>query len=149
MLKEFREFVMKGNVIDMAIGIIIGLAFGKIVTSLVEDVIMPPIGLLLGKVDFSNLYVNLTGESYPTLAAAKQAGAATINYGLFANTVLNFLVVAFAVFMMVRWINRLRRNNVEAPETTRECQYCLSSIPLAATRCPHCTSQLDAMNAAE
>lgn len=140
---------MKGNVIDMAVGIIIGLAFGKIVASLVEDIIMPPIGLLLGKVDFSNLYANLSGGSYPSLAAAKQAGAATINYGVFANTVLNFLVVAFAVFILVRAINRMRRNQVEAAAKTRACPYCLSTIAIEATRCPNCTSQIEAAAAAE
>ncbi len=147
MFKDFKEFVMKGNVVDMAVGIIIGVAFGKIITSLVEDIIMPPIGLLLGKVDFSNLYFNLSGESYPTLAAAKQAGAVTINYGIFANTVLNFLVIAFAVFVMVRWLNRLRRDQVAEEENTRACPFCLSSIPLEATRCPQCTSQIEALNA--
>ena len=148
MFKEFRQFILRGNVMDMAIGIIIGVAFGKIVTSLVQDVIMPPIGLLLGKVDFSNLFINLSGKSYPTLAAAKQAGAATVNYGLFANTVLDFLVIAFAVFMIVRWTNRLRRNQVETAVETQACPYCLSSIPLKATRCPQCTSQIESLSGA-
>lgn len=147
MFKEFKQFIMKGNVMDMAVGIIIGVAFGKIVTSFVQDVIMPPIGLLLGKVDFSNLFISLSGESYPTLAAAKQAGAPTVNYGLFTNTVLDFLVVAFAVFVIVRWTNRLRRNEMEAAVEMQECAYCLSSIPLRATRCPHCTSQIEPLSA--
>ena len=147
MIKEFKEFIMKGNVIDMAVGIIIGLAFGKIVTSLVEDIIMPPIGLLLGKVDFSNLYINLSGNTYPSLAAAKQAGAATISYGLFINTLLNFLVVAFAVFMLVKWVNHMRGNKTEAAVTTKPCPYCLSKIPLEATRCPQCTSQINPADA--
>lgn len=142
--KEFREFIMRGNVVDMAVGIIIGAAFGKIVTSLVNDILMPPLGLLLGKVDFANLFVNLSGTRYDTLAKAKEAGAATINYGLFINTVLDFIIVALAIFLMIRGINRLRRKPEEAPAapTTRECPYCFSSIPIKATRCPHCTSQL-------
>lgn len=147
LLKEFKQFVMKGNVIDMAVGIIIGVAFGKIVTSFVQDVIMPPIGLLLGKVDFSNLFINMSGGSYPTLAAAKQAGAVTVNYGLFINNVLDFVVVAFAVFMVVRWTNRLRSNQAEAAVDTKECPHCLSSIPLKATRCPQCTSQIEPLSA--
>lgn len=149
MLKQFKEFIMKGNVVDMAVGIIIGLAFGKIVTSLVEDIIMPPIGLLLGKVDFSNLFINLSGKSYPTLAAAKQAGAATVNYGLFCNTVLNFLIVASAVFMIVRLTNRFKGAQPAAAPSTRPCPYCLSNIPLEATRCPQCTSQIEPSTAAK
>jgi len=143
-LKEFKEFAMRGNVLDMAIGIIIGTAFGKVVTSMVNDVLMPPIGLLLGKVDFSNLFINLSGQPYATLADAKAAGAATINYGLFLNTVLDFIIVAFAVFLLVRQINRLKRQPQAAPAapTTKECPYCLSVIPIKATRCPHCTSEL-------
>jgi large conductance mechanosensitive channel len=141
MLKEFKEFAMRGNVIDMAVGIIIGAAFGRIVTSLVNDIIMPPIGLILGEVDFSSLFINLTGASYASLQQAKAAGAATINYGLFLNAVLDFLIVAFVLFLLVRQINRLKRQPAAAP-TSKECPYCLSSIPLKATRCPHCTSQL-------
>jgi large conductance mechanosensitive channel len=143
MLKEFKEFAMRGNVVDLAVGFIMGAAFGKIVTSLVEDVIMPPIGVLLGRVDFSNLFVSLTGRHYATLAEAKKAGAATINYGMFVNTILNFVIVAFAVFLLVRVINRLRRQQAPAP-ATKDCPYCRSAIPLAATRCPQCTSQLEA-----
>ncbi len=145
MLKEFKEFALRGNVIDLAIGVIIGGAFGKIVTSLINDVIMPPIGLLLGGVDFANLFINLSGGEYATLADAQAAGAATINYGLFINTILDFIVVALIVFLLVRQINRMRRQEEAPPAepTTRECPYCLSTIPLKATRCPHCTSQLE------
>lgn len=149
LFKEFKQFVMKGNVIDMAVGIIIGMAFGKIVSSLVQDIIMPPIGLLLGKVDFSNLFINLSGGSYSTLAAAKQVGAATLNYGVFINTILDFLVVAFAVFMLVKWANRLQLNKEETPVETKDCPYCMSSIPLKATRCPNCTSQIEELAAAK
>ena len=144
MLKEFKEFAMRGNVLDMAIGIIIGGAFGQIVNSLVNDILMPPIGLLLGKVDFSTLFINLSGQHYATLTEAKKAGATTINYGVFLNTVINFIIVAFAVFLLVRQINRMKRQE-EAPPAkpaTKECPYCLSTIPLKATRCPHCTSEL-------
>src|SRR5262245_50115026 len=144
MLKEFKEFAMRGNVIDMAVGIILGAAFGKIVTSFVEDVLMPPIGLVLGGVDFSNYFVVLRGQAFPTLAAAKAAGAATINYGMFINTIFSFLIVAFAMFLMIRKVNRLKRKEELAPPapTQRECPQCLSSIPLKAKRCAHCTSQL-------
>jgi large conductance mechanosensitive channel len=140
--KEFREFAIKGNVMDMAVGIIIGAAFGRIVGSLVNDVLMPPIGRLLGKVDFSNLFINLSGTGYDSLAAAKAAGAPTLNYGLFLNTVLEFLIVAFAVFLVVKQVNRLKREPAPAAPTTRECPHCLTAIPLKATRCPACTSQL-------
>lgn len=143
MLKEFREFALKGNVIDLAVGIIIGAAFNKVVQSLVNDIIMPPIGLLVGKVDFSSLFVNLSGKTYETLAEAKKAGAATLNYGLFINTLVDFTIMAFVVFLMVKQINRLRREEAPAPSTTKECPFCLSGIPLAATRCPHCTSSLE------
>jgi large conductance mechanosensitive channel len=144
MLKEFKEFAMRGNVLDLAIGIIIGAAFGKIITSFVNDILMPPVGLILGKVDFSNLFINLSGKPYATLAEAKAAGAATLNYGLFLNTVIDFAIVAFAIFMLVRVVNRMRRQPEPAPAalTTQECPYCFSSIPIKATRCPHCTSQL-------
>ena len=139
MLKEFKEFAVKGNMVDMAVGIIIGAAFGKIVNSLVNDIIMPPFGLILGKVDFSNLFVNLSGSHYGTLAEAKKAGAPTINYGVFLNDVISFLIVAFAVFLLIRQINKLR----SAPEpTTKACPYCLEKIPIKASRCPHCTSEL-------
>ncbi len=143
MLKEFKEFAMRGNVLDMAIGIIIGAAFGKIVTSFVNDILMPPIGLILGKVDFSNLFLNLSGKSYETLAAAKAASAPTVNYGLFLNTVIDFIIVAFAIFLLVRQVNRLSRPAEVAP-TTKECPYCFSSMAIKATRCPHCTSEVRA-----
>jgi large conductance mechanosensitive channel len=141
MLKEFREFIARGNAIDMAVGIIIGVAFGKIVTSLVNDLIMPPIGLALGSIDFSNLFIPLRG-SYPTVAAAKAAGAPTINYGVFLNTVIEFLIIAFAVFLLVKSINRMRQKPEEKPADTKQCAYCCSTIPTKATRCPACTSEL-------
>jgi large conductance mechanosensitive channel len=142
MLKEFKEFAMKGNVLDLAVGIIMGMAFGKIITSLVNDIIMPPIGLLLGNVDFANLYINLSGGTYASLDEAKKAGAAVIGYGVFLNTVLDFIIVAVVMFLLVRQINRMKKQPAPADPTTKECQYCLSSIPIKATRCPHCTSQL-------
>jgi len=146
MLREFRDFAMRGNVLDMAIGIIIGAAFGKIITSLVSDILMPPIGLVLGQVDFSNLFLNLSGKSVASLAEAKAAGVPTISYGLFINTVIDFTIVAFAIFLLVRQVNRLKRQPeaVAAAPTTRECPYCRSQIALRATRCPHCTSDLKA-----
>jgi large conductance mechanosensitive channel len=142
MLKEFKEFAMKGNVLDMAVGIIIGAAFGNIVTSLVNNVLMPPIGLLLGKVDFSSLYWNLSGKAFESLAEAKKAGAATINYGLFFNTILNFLIVAFVIFLLVKQVNRMRTPAPVAVPATKDCPYCASAIAIKATRCPHCTSQI-------
>jgi len=142
MIKEFREFIAKGNVIDMAVGIIIGAAFGKIVTSLVEDIIMPPIGLLLGKVDFSSLFINLSGQPFASLADAKKAGAATLNYGVFLNNIITFVIVAFAVFLLVKSVNRMRRSE-EAPADTKTCPFCMSDIAVGAVRCPHCTSQLE------
>ena len=144
MLKEFREFAMRGNVVDLAIGVIIGGAFGKIIASLVNDVLMPAIGLLLGKVDFTNLFITLGPGTFATLADAKKAGVATLNYGIFLNTVIEFAIVAFAVFMLVRQINRLKRPEpvVEAAPTTKDCPFCKTAIPIAATRCPHCTSQM-------
>jgi len=144
MFKEFKEFIAKGNVIDLAVGIVIGAAFGKIVTSFVEDILMPPIGLLLGKMDFSNMFINLSGQEFDSLAAAKAAGAATINYGLFLNALINFLIIAFAIFLVVKSVNRLRKaQEAEAP-ATKDCPFCASSIPAAATRCPQCTSELGA-----
>jgi large conductance mechanosensitive channel len=144
MFKEFKEFAVKGNVLDMAVGIIIGAAFGKIVTSFVEDVIMPPIGLLMGRIDFANLYLNLSGQQWESLEAAKQAGAPIIRYGIFLNQVISFVIVAFAVFLMVKAVNRLRRQEEVAEEATaKACPYCQTDIPVAASRCPHCTSQLD------
>ena len=145
MLKEFKEFAMKGNVLDMAIGIIIGAAFGKIVTSLVGDVLMPPIGKLMGNLDFSNLFLALDGKSYASLAAAKAAGAPTVNYGLFVNTVIDFVIVAFVIFLLVKQINRLKKEPPAPPApATKECTYCLSTIPQKATRCPNCTSEVRA-----
>jgi large conductance mechanosensitive channel len=149
MLKEFKEFAMRGNVVDMAVGIIIGAAFGQIITSLVNDVLMPPIGLLLGNVDFSNLFAVLkegaVAGPYASLADAQAAGAVTVNYGVFVNTIISFVIVALAVFLLIRSINRLQREEEEAPPaepTTKECPYCLSSIPIKASRCPQCTSEL-------
>jgi large conductance mechanosensitive channel len=142
MIREFKAFVMKGNVLDMAVGIIIGAAFGKVITSFVNDVLMPPIGLLLGRVDFSNLFINLSGKSFESLADAKKAGAATLNYGLFLNTMIDFLIVGFAVFLMVKQVNRLKRQEPAVTLATSECPYCLSVIPIKATRCPQCTSTI-------
>ena len=142
MFKEFKEFAMRGNVLDLAVGIIIGAAFGTIVTSLVNDVIMPPIGMALGQVDFSSLFVALDGQSYASLAKAKEAGAPVIAYGQFVNTIINFLLVAFAVFLLVKQVNRLNRPAPAATPTTRDCPYCLTAIPLNATRCAHCTSEV-------
>ncbi|OGR64008.1 MAG: mechanosensitive ion channel protein MscL [Elusimicrobia bacterium GWB2_63_22] len=146
MLKDFKEFIMRGNVVDMAVGVIIGGAFGKIVTSLVTDVIMPPIGRLTGGVDFSSLYINLSGVAYASLAEAQKAGAPTINYGVFLNTVINFLIVAGAIFLMISQMNRLKsRFDKPAPAaapSTKECPLCLSVIPLKAVKCAHCASDL-------
>ncbi|MDD4051211.1 MAG: large-conductance mechanosensitive channel protein MscL [candidate division Zixibacteria bacterium] len=148
MVKEFREFAVKGNVVDMAVGIIIGAAFGTIVQSLVADIIMPPIGLLLGNVDFSSLFIVLregaAAGPYATPALAKAAGAVTLNYGLFINTVISFVIVAFAVFMMIRTINRLKREQPApaAAPTTKDCPFCFTAVPIKAVRCPHCTSEL-------
>jgi large conductance mechanosensitive channel len=142
MLKEFKEFVMRGNVVDLAIAVIIGGAFGKIITSFVEDVLMPSIGLALGNVDFSNLFINLSGKDFPSVAAAKAAGAATLNYGIFFNHVINFLIIASAIFLLVKQINRMQKPAPSAAPTTKECPHCFTSIPLKATRCPHCTSNL-------
>jgi large conductance mechanosensitive channel len=142
MLKEFKEFALRGRVIDMAVGIIMGVAFGKIVTSLVNDVIMPPIGLILGRVDFNDLFISLDGKPYPSLAAAKTAGAPTLNYGAFLNTVLDFVIVAFVVFLLVRQMNRF--SSPAPPATTRECPFCRSLIAINASRCPNCTSNVSA-----
>ena|SRR5205823_4707366 len=141
MLKEFKEFAVRGNVLDLAIGLVVGAAFGKIVTSFVNDVLMPPIGLMIGRMDFKDLFVNLSARAYPSLTQAKAAGAPVIAYGNFLNTVFEFLIVAFAVFLLVRQVNRMRAKPVPTP-TTKECAYCMSIIPIAATRCPHCTSEL-------
>lgn len=142
MWKEFKEFMTRGNVVDLAVGIIIGSAFGKIVTSLVSDIIMPPIGLLLGKVDFSNLYINLSGQVFSSLAEAKAAGAPTMNIGIFINTILDFIIIGFVIFLMVRAINKLKRQPPPPDPTTKSCPFCLSVIPIKAVRCPHCTSDL-------
>ena len=140
MLKEFKEFAMKGNVLDMAIGVIIGGAFGKIVTSLVSDVLMPPLGLLLGKVDFSSLFLDLSETPQPSLAAAKAAGAPTVNYGVFLQTVFDFIIIAFVIFMLVKQVNRLKTSAAPSAPTTKDCPLCLSTIPIKATKCAHCTS---------
>jgi large conductance mechanosensitive channel len=143
MFKEFKEFAMKGSMLDLAVGIVIGGAFGKIVSSFVADVLAPALSLLLGKVDFSNLFVSLSGQRYPTIAAAKGAGAATLNYGLFLQAIFDFLIVAFALFLLVKQVNRLRREPAPpAPPSAKDCPFCFGSIPLKATRCPQCTSQL-------
>jgi large conductance mechanosensitive channel len=142
MFKEFKEFVMRGNVMDMAVGIIIGVAFGKIVTSLVNDILMPPIGRVLGKLDFSSLFISLTGQHFPSIAAARAVGAPTLNYGLFLNTVIDFLIVAATIFILIRQVNRLKRKPAAATPTTKECPFCFSTIPVRAIRCPHCTSEL-------
>lgn len=142
MLKEFKEFAMRGSVLDLAIGIIIGGAFGKIVSSFVSDVLMPPLGLILGKVDFSNLYINLSGTSYSTLAEAKKAGAPTINYGIFLNTTIDFILVAIAVFILVKAINKMKKQPAPPAPNTKACPECLSSIPLGAKRCAFCSSVL-------
>ena len=142
MLKEFRAFIARGSVIDLAVGVIIGGAFGKIVSSFVSDIIMPPIGLLLHGVDFSNLFISLNGQGYHTLAAAQQAGVPTLNYGNFINNIIDFLIVALVIFMLIRGINRLYAP-APAPATSKDCPYCFTAIPLKATRCPHCTSQLE------
>ena len=144
LLHQFREFAYRGNVIDLAVGVIIGAAFGKIVTSLVKDIVMPPIGMLLGGIDFSEFYVNLSGTHYASLAEAQKAGAATINVGFFINTVIEFLIIAFAIFLMLRVINQLKAEPPPPTPTTKDCPYCLTRIPLKATRCAACTSDLPA-----
>ena len=145
MLKAFKDFIMRGNVVDLAVGIIIGASFGKIITSLVNDILMPPLGLILGKMDFSGLFISLSGEAYPSLAAAKAAGAPTINYGAFINTVVDFLIVSAAIFFIVLQVARLRKRQEAPPApSVKECPYCLSAIAIKATRCPACTSELKA-----
>lgn len=147
MLKEFKAFAMRGNVLDLAVALVIGAAFGKIVTSFVEDVLMPPLGLLLGKVDMKNLFIDLSGAHHATLVEAKAAGAATINYGVFINTIVDFAFVAFAVFLLVKQVNKLKGPAPVEPSKTKVCPYCLSSIPIGATKCAACTSQLPAQAA--
>lgn len=142
MLKDFKQFVMRGNVLDLAIAVILGAAFGQIVTSLVNDIIMPPIGLVLGRVNFNNLFINLSGKPYATLVQAKAAGAATINYGAFIGTIINFLIVAFVIFLVIRQFNRFKKPLPQVVPTTKKCTYCISDIPIEATRCPNCTSHL-------
>jgi len=142
MLKEFKEFAMKGNVLDMAIGVIIGGAFGKIVSSLVSDILMPPIGLLMGKVNFSSLFINLSDTPQPSLSAAKAAGTPTINYGFFAQTIFDFIIIAFVIFLLVKQVNRLKTPEPSAAPTTKDCPQCLSTIPIKATKCAHCTSNV-------
>ncbi len=143
MWKEFKLFIDKGNVLELAVGVVIGTAFGKIVTSFVDDILMPPLGLIIGKVDFSELYINLSGKEYESLAAAKEAGAATINYGAFINVIINFLIIAFFVFLVLRQVNKFTRVEKEEPVTMKECPACLSEIPIKAVRCPACTTFLD------
>ena len=142
MLKEFKEFALKGNVLDLAIAVIMGIAFGAIISSLVNDMIMPIIGFLLGGVNFNDLFISLNGTAYASLAAAKAAGAPTINYGVFINTIINFVIVAFVLFLLVRSINRLKKAPAPAVPITKECQFCFTQIPIPATRCPNCTSEL-------
>jgi large conductance mechanosensitive channel len=142
MLKEFKEFAMRGNVMDMAIGIVIGAAFGKIVSSFVSDVLMPPLGLLMGSSDFSNKFLTLKGETFATLDAAKGAGSVTLNYGMFVNTIIDFIIIAFAIFILVKQLNRLKNKPAPAPPNTKDCPYCLSVVPIKASRCGHCTSEL-------
>ena len=142
MFKEFREFIMRGNVLDLAVAVIIGAAFGKIVTSLVSDILMPPLGLVLKNVDFSKLYFDLSGGHHATLAEAKAAGDATIGYGVFLNNVIDFLIVAFVIFLLIRAANKMKRAPAPAAPSTKECPFCHTNIPLAATRCPNCTSNL-------
>jgi large conductance mechanosensitive channel len=144
MLHEFKAFIMRGNVVDLAVGIVIGAAFAGVVNSFVNDLLMPPIGLVIGRVNFTDLFVSLSGRSYPTVAAAKAAGAPTLNYGVFLNTVINFVIVGFAVFLVVRQVNRLKGPPPPPAPPTRECPYCATAIPLPARRCPHCTSELGA-----
>jgi large conductance mechanosensitive channel len=142
MLKEFKNFVLRGNVIDLAVAVIIGAAFGKIVTSFVNDILMPPIGYLLGGVDFNSLFISLDGQSYPSLAAATAAGAATINYGVFLTTIIDFLIIAFFIFLVVKAMNAMKEKPAPAAPTTKDCPHCFTQIPIKATRCPNCTSEL-------
>lgn len=142
MFKEWKTFLMRGNVLDLAVGVIIGGAFGKIVTSFVNDILMPPLGLLLGRMNFSDLFISLNGQAYPSLAAAKAAGAPTLNYGLFINSLIDFILIGTAIFLLIKQVNRLQKSEPAPAPDTKECPFCCSKIPLAASRCPHCTSQL-------
>jgi len=145
MFKEFKEFIQRGNVIDMAVGIVIGAAFGGIVNSFVKDILMPPIGKILGGIDFSNFFIPLSSGNYPTLADAQKAGIPTINYGIFLNTIINFLIISFAIFLMIKQINKLKRKEEKAPAepTTKNCPFCATDIPIKAKKCPNCTSDLE------
>jgi large conductance mechanosensitive channel len=143
MWKEFKEFISRGSVIDLAIGIVIGAAFGRVVTSFVNDIVMPPIGMLLGGLNFQDMFISLNGKTYPSLAVAQAAGAPTINYGVFINAVLDFVIVAFVLFLIIRAVNRMRRQPAPAAPTEKNCPFCKTTIPLQASRCPHCTSQLE------
>lgn len=150
MWKEFKDFITRGNVFSIAVAFIMGAAFGPIIRSLVNDIIMPPIGLLLGKVDFANLFISLTGTNYESLAAAQEAGAPTINYGVFINTVINFLIIAFVIFLLVRQVNKTKAKEEKVAEpTTKECPHCFTTIPIKASRCPNCTSELKVPKAGE
>jgi len=142
-MKEFKEFAVKGNVIDLAVGVIIGAAFGKIVTSFVSDIIMPPLGLIMGKVNFSDLYIDLSGKGFASLKAARDAGAPVISYGIFINTVIDFTIIAFVIFMVIKQINRFKKEAAPAPPNTKDCPFCCSAIPIPAKRCPLCTSGLE------
>lgn len=142
MIKEFKEFLMRGNVLDLAVAVIIGTAFGAVINSLVKDVIMPPIGLILGKVNFSSLFIDISGQNFKSLTDAQAAGAATINYGLFINTIINFLIVGFVIFLIIKAANKAKKPAPVAAPDKKDCPYCYSSIPIKATRCPHCTSEL-------
>ena len=142
MMKEFKEFAVKGNVIDLAVGVIIGGAFGKIVTSFVSDIVMPPLGMAMGKVNFSDLFIDLSGKGFTSLKAAKDAGAPVISYGLFINTILDFVIIAFVIFMVIKQINRLKKEPAPAAPNTKECPFCCSAVPIPAKRCPQCTSEL-------
>lgn len=142
MLKEFKTFIMRGSVIDLAIGVIIGGAFSAVITSLVDDVIMPPVGMLFGRVNFADLFVALDGNTYESLAKAKELGAPTLNYGLFINTIITFLIIGFVIFLVVKAINKMQKPAPAADPTTKPCVFCATEIPLAAKRCPHCTSEL-------
>ena len=142
MMKEFKEFALKGNVVDLAVGVIIGAAFGKIVTSFVSDVVMPPLGMAMGKVNFSDLFIDLSGQGFTSLKAAKDAGAPIISYGVFINTIIDFTIIAFVIFLVIKQINRMKKEPAPAPPNTKDCPFCCTAIPIAAKRCPQCTSEL-------